>query len=217
MATLKYRKNSSSPWETLKALPQTGTVRYDLAQSLDTTQQRMARSNIGAAAASDVANAVGYEAQSGFTNLQREQACENIGAITYLMDQILNETEKAQARKNIGAAEAGSGGTSLTVEKRTVKFAFPDHSDSLTVNATLEANSIYLLSIDINTLNEIEAEYDNVTLFRTSRSTTSGYAANFPTTLIATDNVTTLALAGKRSTTAGARTLDAYLYLIKIS
>ena len=106
MATLKYRKNSSSPWETLKALPQTGTVRYDLAQSLDTTQQRMARSNIGAAAASDVANAVGYEAQSGFTNLQREQACENIGAVTYLSNQILTEQEKTNARNNIGATEA---------------------------------------------------------------------------------------------------------------
>jgi microcompartment protein CcmK/EutM len=84
-----------------------GYVRYDVTQTLDTTQQEMARSNIGAAASADItANAVSYDAQSGFTNLQREQACENIGAVTYSMDQILNDTEKEQARKNIGATNA---------------------------------------------------------------------------------------------------------------
>lgn len=141
MATLKYRKNSSSPWETLKALPQTGTVRYDLAQSLDTTQQRMARSNIGAAAASDVANAVEYEAQSGFTNLQREQACENIGAVTYLMDQILNETEKAQARKNIGV-------TSFAANKVNGDFLININVTSTEVTLfTLTEAGTYLISV----------------------------------------------------------------------
>lgn len=125
MATLKYRKNSSSPWETLKALPQTGTVRYDLAQSLDTTQQRMARSNIGAAAASDVANAVEYVAQSGFTNLQREQACENIGAVTYLMDQILNDTEKAQARKNLDIGHLYSSSGTGTIPAASADYFTP--------------------------------------------------------------------------------------------
>lgn len=215
MATLKYRKNSSSPWETLKALPQTGTVRYDLAQSLDTPQQRMARSNIGAAAASDVANAVGYEAQSGFTNLQREQACENIGAVTYLMDQILNETEKAQARKNIGAADAGSSAV-LTVNKREMTFQFADMSDSASVNATVEANSVYLLMIDLRGLNTCEAVYNNNRLFKAQQGA-SAYCANFPTAMLATNTITTLTLNGERSTTAGAGNVKADLYFIKIS
>ena len=73
MPTIKARKNSSSPWETVKALPQTGTVRYDQSQSLNEEQKTLARQNIGADK-----------------------------AVTYLTDQILNETEKAQARKNIG-------------------------------------------------------------------------------------------------------------------
>lgn len=215
MATLKYRKNSSSPWETLKALPQTGTVRYDLAQSLDTTQQSMARSNIGAAAASDVANAVEYEAQSGFTNLQRKQACENIGAVTYLMDQTLNETEKAQARKNIGAADAGSS-AALTVNKREMSFQFADMSDIASVNATVEANSVYLLTINLRGLSTCEAVYNDNRLF-IAKQGTSAYCTNFPTAMLATNTSTVLTFNGERSTTAGAGTVKADLYFIKIS
>lgn len=47
MPTIKARKNSSSPWETVKALPQTGTVRYDQTQSLSDDQKALARQNIG--------------------------------------------------------------------------------------------------------------------------------------------------------------------------
>lgn len=160
MATLKYRENASSSWKTLKALPQTGTVRYDLAQSLDTTQQRMARLNIGAAAASDVANAVEYEAQSGFTNLQRKQACENIGAVTYLMDQILNDTEKGQARKNIGATKITHAKTTIILSTAFQDvYTFPNDGLYLisfaTTAATLNAGyvTLYSTSFHLDSLN----------------------------------------------------------------
>lgn len=85
MPTIKARKNSSSPWETVKALPQTGTVRYDQTQSLSDDQKALARQNIGAD-----------------------------GAVSYLTNQVLTEQEKANARNNIGVTDSTITHTSVS-------------------------------------------------------------------------------------------------------
>ena len=50
MATLKYKNPATSAWEKLKALPESGSVRYDAAQALTDAQKAQARTNIEAAA-----------------------------------------------------------------------------------------------------------------------------------------------------------------------
>lgn len=49
MATLKYKDPTTGQWTALKALPETGAVRYDTAQALAAGQQAQARANVGAA------------------------------------------------------------------------------------------------------------------------------------------------------------------------
>lgn len=50
MATLKFKNPNTSEWEKLKALPESGSVRYDAAQALTDAQKAQARTNMEAAA-----------------------------------------------------------------------------------------------------------------------------------------------------------------------
>lgn len=108
---IEFITSAKAWWESLSPVLYTR-------QELHTSEQLQARQNIGAAADSELKeiasqiedigqgneDAVRYTAQSGFSNLQREQACQNIGAVTFLDDQIINTTEQQHARNNIGAA-----------------------------------------------------------------------------------------------------------------
>jgi hypothetical protein len=53
----------------------------------------------------DVLNTVKYTPQTGFSELQKQQATENIGAVSTIANQILNEDEQMNARENINAME----------------------------------------------------------------------------------------------------------------
>lgn len=51
----------------------------------------------------DISNAVKYIPQTGFSELQKQQATENIGAVSTIKNQILDEDEQMNARENINA------------------------------------------------------------------------------------------------------------------
>lgn len=53
----------------------------------------------------DISDVVKYTPQTGFSELQKQQAAENIGAVSTIPNQILNEDEQINARKNINAME----------------------------------------------------------------------------------------------------------------
>ena len=53
----------------------------------------------------DVLATVKYTPQTGFSELQKQQATENIGAVSTIANQILNEDEQMNARENINAME----------------------------------------------------------------------------------------------------------------
>ena len=53
----------------------------------------------------DISNTVQYIPQSGFSDLQKQQATENIRAVSTIANQILDEDEKMNARENINAME----------------------------------------------------------------------------------------------------------------
>lgn len=54
---------------------------------------------------SDVENPVSYDPQTGYTDLQKQQATENIKAVSFIENQILDEDEQMNARENINAME----------------------------------------------------------------------------------------------------------------
>lgn len=122
-------------------------VQYTTSQNLNENYKQMARRNIGAGTG-DVktvngkapdengnvvvsgggggpSDAVTYSAQSGYTDLQREQACQNIGAVTFLADMVIDENEKKIARNNIGA---GTG------DVKTVNGSSPDANGNVIVS-----------------------------------------------------------------------------------
>lgn len=51
----------------------------------------------------DISDVVKYIPQTGFSELQKQQATENIGAVSTIKNQILDEDEQMNARKNINA------------------------------------------------------------------------------------------------------------------
>lgn len=53
----------------------------------------------------DIRNTVQYIPQSGFSDLQKQQATENISAVSTIANQILDEDEQMNARENINAME----------------------------------------------------------------------------------------------------------------
>ena len=53
----------------------------------------------------DISNTVQYIPQSGFSDLQKQQATENISAVSTIANQILDEDEQMNARENINAME----------------------------------------------------------------------------------------------------------------
>lgn len=53
----------------------------------------------------DISNTVQYIPQSGFSDLQKQQATENIRAVSTIANQILDEDEQMNARENINAME----------------------------------------------------------------------------------------------------------------
>nr|DAT25108.1 MAG TPA: hypothetical protein [Caudoviricetes sp.] len=53
----------------------------------------------------DISDVVKYIPQTGFSELQKQQATENIGAVSTIANQILNEDEQMNARENINAME----------------------------------------------------------------------------------------------------------------
>ena len=53
----------------------------------------------------DISLVVKYIPQTGFSELQKQQATENIGAVSTIANQILNEDEQMNARENINAME----------------------------------------------------------------------------------------------------------------
>lgn len=53
----------------------------------------------------DISDVVKYIPQTGFSELQKQQATENIGAVSTISKQILNEDEQMNARENINAME----------------------------------------------------------------------------------------------------------------
>lgn len=53
----------------------------------------------------DISDVVKYSPQTGFSELQKQQATENIGAVSTIANQILNEDEQMNARENINAME----------------------------------------------------------------------------------------------------------------
>lgn len=55
-------------------------VRYSINQGLTSSQKNVARNNIGAASASDIADVVRYTISQGLTDAQKKQARTNIGA-----------------------------------------------------------------------------------------------------------------------------------------
>ena len=93
-----------------------GAVRFDAAQSLNSTQKAQARTNIGAAASSDIPDLsdVVRTSEQTLTSTQKAQARTNIGAaassdipdvsdVVRTSAQTLTSTQKAQARTNIDA------------------------------------------------------------------------------------------------------------------
>lgn len=53
----------------------------------------------------DISDVVKYSPQTGFSDLQKQQATENIGAVSTIANQILDEEEQMNARENINAME----------------------------------------------------------------------------------------------------------------
>ena len=53
----------------------------------------------------DISDVVKYSPQTGFTELQKQQATENISAVSTIAHQILDEEEQMNARENINAME----------------------------------------------------------------------------------------------------------------
>ena len=53
----------------------------------------------------DISDVVKYSPQTGFSDLQKQQAAENIGAVSTISNQILDEDEQMNARENINAME----------------------------------------------------------------------------------------------------------------
>ena len=53
----------------------------------------------------DISDVVKYSPQTGFSDLQKQQATENIGAVSTIPNQILDEDEQMNARENINAME----------------------------------------------------------------------------------------------------------------
>ena len=53
----------------------------------------------------DISDVVKYTPQTGFSELQKQQATENIGAVSTISNQILDEEEQMNARENINAME----------------------------------------------------------------------------------------------------------------
>ena len=51
----------------------------------------------------DISDVVKYIPQTGFSELQKQQATENIGAVSTIKNQILDEDEQMNARENINA------------------------------------------------------------------------------------------------------------------
>ena len=98
----------------------TGAVKYDSAQALDATEQAQARSNIGAASASDLSTTDATATAA---------ATDAANAVSYATAQTLTAPQQAQARTNIGAASAADLSTTdatataaATAAADTVKY-----------------------------------------------------------------------------------------------
>lgn len=117
-----------------------GSVRFDLEQDLNSTQQAQGRANIGAAASSQIislgttvaglgtrltaieTNAVRADTSQSFNSTQQAQARTNIGAASSAIEtnavradtaQSFNTAQQTQARTNIDAASTASVGTAM--------------------------------------------------------------------------------------------------------
>ena len=85
-----------------------GSVRFDLEQDLNSTQQAQGRANIGAAASSQIIS-LGTTVAGLGTRLTSIET----NAVRADTEQSFNSTQQAQARTNIGAASSASVGTAL--------------------------------------------------------------------------------------------------------
>ena len=95
-----------------------GAVKYDAPQALDAAEQAQARSNIGAASATDLSTTDATATAA---------AADAANAVSYAAPQALDATEQAQARSNIGAASA----TDLSTTDATATAAAADAANAV--------------------------------------------------------------------------------------
>ena len=99
-----------------------GAVKYDAPQALDATEQAQARSNIGAASASDLSTTDATATAA---------ATDAANAVSYAAAQTLTATQQTQARSNIGAASASD----LSTTDATATAAATDAANAVSYAA----------------------------------------------------------------------------------
>ena len=77
--------------------------------------------------------------------IKKDDALNSLGAISYLVKQNLTESQKAQARENIGVSESGSGGSAedeiVIVTTETVSF-----NEDETINITISQETANIIA-----------------------------------------------------------------------